>query len=193
MVASQARGIEDLEVSGQRWVKWLRDEGIVTPGLGVLDFGAGLGRLSIPLRDVGCQVTAIDRRDDMVAYLKEHDIRTLQAEDASVVQGGRFDLAIATYVLQHMGRLRARAIVEQISKVTDRFYFTVPLTPNAPSYHPEQGSAWEAHEACEISYVYDPATLHKRLISPHFERSSPIPMKNVSLWIATNEGKGITA
>lgn len=191
IVASRAKGIEDIRKSGKLWVSWMLENGMLKPGMKVLDFGAGVGRLSVPMAEAGAQVTAIDRRDDMITYLTSCGVECFQSEDALPVMGKSFDFAIATYVFQHMGRLRARHIIEQIGLVTDKLYFTIPVISYwegkamPPSYHPEIGqSGWEEHGESERSYVYADDQILERLLLPFFSKLSKVELKGAGLFLA---------
>jgi ubiquinone/menaquinone biosynthesis C-methylase UbiE len=75
----------------------------ITPSGKILDFGAGTGRISIPLAEDGFSVTAVDCSSEMLAVLK----RKAEAQKVSInteftlgtVTSRDFDLAIAIFTV----------------------------------------------------------------------------------------------
>lgn len=126
IVASKAKKIEELEESGQNWLDYFNKNNLINEGQNILDYGAGLGRISIPFSKVA-NVTAIDGNPHMIEYLKSKNIRAILSEDCSTVMNERFSFVICNYVLQHMHFPDAQNLVSQISQITDNFYFTYPI------------------------------------------------------------------
>jgi len=192
VVAAGIDTLKELDVYGQRWVDKMLEDGIIEPGIKVLDYGAGLGRLSIPMQKAGILVTAVDRRRDMRDYLVKNDIRTFLAEDLKKIEGEYFDMAIAMYVFQHMSRDVAREIIRQIANVTHLLYFTIPTVSMFPdgfgkTYRREAEEKGGAiYGESERSMVYQDETLYEDLIKPYFNKITPVKFKNAGMWKATN-------
>jgi len=125
-VASWAKDIHAIEASGEYWYEIFVDNQWIKPGMRILDYGAGLGRLSIPFSRIA-EVRALDVNPDMVAYLQSKGIAASVASDLQPVLDEKFDFAIAAYVLQHNDIIDAQVLTDQISTVTDTFYFTYPV------------------------------------------------------------------
>ena len=51
---------EDHYQYGRRRLDRILKIGLLHPGDKVLDFGAGLGRLALPIKELGCQVICIE-------------------------------------------------------------------------------------------------------------------------------------
>ena len=124
IVASKATGIEEIEKSGQTWLEIFINNGWVKKGDKMLDFGAGLGRFSIPFSKVS-DVTAIDGNKGMVNYMKSKGVKAILSDECKIKT--KFDFALCPYVLQHIHFPKAQMIVGQISKLTNRLYFTYPI------------------------------------------------------------------
>lgn len=90
-------------------VEMLRE--LTTPGQRVLEFGAGSGRLAVPLAEHGCHVTAVDSSEAMLA-LGEHrmrntGVRVVRGDMRCLELQETFDLVViglSTY--QHLLRRR---------------------------------------------------------------------------------------
>lgn len=127
VVASRSPDLNKLMANGQSWVRSLHADGLVVPGLRVLDIGAGLGRLSIPLQAMGCTVHAVDSRADMVAHLRAAGIDARQGEGVpDVLEDDSYDLVLAMHVFQHQGRHHVQRLVHRMSCVAPRLLFTLP-------------------------------------------------------------------
>lgn len=127
IVSSKMGGdISILKKTGENWYNYFVDNRMLVKGNNILEYGAGLGRLSIPFNRLG-NVTAIDGNLEMVEFLRENGIRAYLAEDCKPILNERFDFAISTFVLQHLHFPHAQNVVKQISEVTDVFYFTYPI------------------------------------------------------------------
>jgi 2-polyprenyl-3-methyl-5-hydroxy-6-metoxy-1,4-benzoquinol methylase len=127
IVSSKAnKDINLIRKSGENWYNYFVENKLWSKKNSVLEYGAGVGRLSIPFNRLA-KVTAIDGNPNMVQYLKENGIDAYLSNNCDPVMNRRFDFAISTYVLQHMHFPNAQNLVKQISQVTDVFYFTYPI------------------------------------------------------------------
>lgn len=127
IVASRAsKDIENVRKSGENWYNYFTQNSLLEKGHKILDYGAGLGRVSIPFSRIA-DVTAIDGNPSMVEYLRENGIKAHFSNNCDPVMGERFDFVISNFVLQHMHFPDAQDLVSQISKITDTFYFTYPI------------------------------------------------------------------
>jgi SAM-dependent methyltransferase len=103
------------------------NNGWLKPGMKVLDYGAGLGRFSIPFSRIAT-VKALDVNPDMVEYMRSKGVQAEIASDLTPVLGDRFDFALSAYVLQHNDIIDVQRLTKQLSIVADIFYFTYPVT-----------------------------------------------------------------
>jgi len=128
IVASRAKDYDDLVKSGQYWLNYFTKHGLIEMGDRILDFGAGLGRISIQFSKVA-DVYAIDGNEKMVEFLLEKGIKAEVGSDCKKLVDNKewFDFVISPFVLQHIHFPEAQKLVGQISKITDRFFFTYPI------------------------------------------------------------------
>ena len=97
-------------------------QGIVPTGSTILDFGAGTGRLSLPLCDRGYNSVAIEPSVGMLSSLKqkmESQDKTIPTYNCSISEykGEKGDLALAVEVLDHIiEEDDMRAALSNISK-----------------------------------------------------------------------------
>lgn len=212
IVAAGAKDYEDIVKSGENWVRDLIKYNLLKPGA-ILDYGSGLGRISIPLTKMGFKVLAIDRREDMQQHLIENDVLTgpIQTLD-SLADGNRvnafinypdgtkkenefdrFGTAIAFYVFQHMGAERAREIIRKISLVADELLFTIPVADDPKratipeTYLPNgEKSGDELFESCENSFYYtDRKAIESLLVGSEFKTLTYVQyLKNITIWRA---------
>jgi 2-polyprenyl-3-methyl-5-hydroxy-6-metoxy-1,4-benzoquinol methylase len=91
---------------------------LIIPGEKVLDFGAGGGRVAIPLAK-RCEVKVLEVHPDRLRHLKR--IGFSEAED-----GEQFDVAVAFFVLQHQSLATVRELTAMLSRRAERLIFTYP-------------------------------------------------------------------
>lgn len=192
IVASRARTIAGLEESGRRWVDLFIKKGIVEKGMRVLDFGAGLGRLSIPLHRAGIDVVALERRTAMVEYLINRGIVVRSGEDMRALSGEHFDVVIAAFVFQHMGKKRAMELICQAAKISDVLYFTIPTTSFYESHDIENPYIIEVGQSdrelfvdTECSYCYKDEDVPTLIEGSDFSKVERVDMKNVDMFKCT--------
>jgi ubiquinone/menaquinone biosynthesis C-methylase UbiE len=124
IVGSRLESIEQIEKQGEKWCNFFVSRGMIKPGMKVLDYGAGLGRLAIPFSKIAT-VKALDVNPDMVEYLNEHGVEASVASDCEGVEG-TFDFVISCYVFEHNMIEDVQKLIQQMSKITDVLYFTYP-------------------------------------------------------------------
>jgi SAM-dependent methyltransferase len=192
VVASKAQSLDELYENGRKWVDKLFELGIVKEGDRVLDFGAGVGRVSIPLKARGCIVTAVERRPNMVRMLRDSDILTIEASDMSEVrcmEGEELDLIIASYVFQHQGLSHVQELVAQASELSNKLLFTIPTFEYWKGKPPYKllgkDSTDERFEACEESFVYYEKEVWSFLKDSAYTRLEKIDFPNDSMYLAS--------
>jgi SAM-dependent methyltransferase len=108
-----------------------------------LDFGCGVGRLTIPLKEYFDNVVGLDVSPGMLERAKEHDsscsihFMLNQKKDLSCLESASFDFVLSLITLQHMHpRFSKRYIREflRILKPGGVAYFQVPSEPRGFSY-----------------------------------------------------------
>ncbi len=77
--------------------------GIVPAPASIVDFGAGTGRLSIPLSQMGYAVTAVEPCQEMLAQLqikdRDNSIRSVSARMEDFRSEGKFDIALCVFTV----------------------------------------------------------------------------------------------
>jgi 2-polyprenyl-3-methyl-5-hydroxy-6-metoxy-1,4-benzoquinol methylase len=119
--------------SGDCLVKDMLRAGMIVPGEKVLDFGAGEGRLAIPL-SAYCSVKVVDAEHERLERLKQIGFEV-------AVEDEEFDLAIAFFVLQHQSLANARELTTRLSRRVKRFVFTYP-TYEILEFRPKTDLEW---------------------------------------------------
>ena len=116
-----------------------------------LDFGCGVGRLSLPLARRYRHVTGVDVADSMVARARDFADKAAIANADFVVNtepslpfaDGSFDFAVAWIVLQHLRPGLARTYIAELVRVLKLgglLVFQLPSELRAPS---QSRSAWK--------------------------------------------------
>jgi SAM-dependent methyltransferase len=81
----------------------LEIKGLVDPPASIVDFGAGTGRLSVPLSQAGYQVTAVEPSGSMLEQLAGHaegsDIHRVHSSMEDFQSAQAFDLAICVFTV----------------------------------------------------------------------------------------------
>lgn len=173
IVSSGAESISGLETSGKSWVQKLTSQGIIKPGMRILDYGAGVGRVAMHLDNV----LAVDALPEMVAHMQDKGINAVQADNLSEVSG-EFDLIMAFFVFQHMGFNRVREFCDVASKKTNKILFTVPQS--GKGYKPGINTDTEFHPKGEVSFYYKPEQV-RGLVRPF--KPKRVEMKNVTMYL----------
>jgi SAM-dependent methyltransferase len=159
VVASRSPDLEALMANGRHWTNVLRNEGLVTPGLRILDVGAGLGRLAIPLQAMGCTVHAVDARADMVEHLEAAGVEAMHYDGVPDALGtDSYDLVLAMHVFQHQGRHHVEALLKSMHRVAPRLLFTLPTAEayahRLPADYVLGHGTTERFVNCERSFTY---------------------------------------
>jgi 2-polyprenyl-3-methyl-5-hydroxy-6-metoxy-1,4-benzoquinol methylase len=117
---------------------------VLKPGCRVVDFGCGDGRVSIPLRRLGFQVTAADGSERMLAHLAENDPDMPQVHstgaDLYAQVGRKVDAVVALAVLIHHDRPSALAILDGLCEAVRKGGLLILDWPT--SEHPEEAQIW---------------------------------------------------
>ena len=166
---------------GKKWVSDFKNNGCVKDGDRILDYGAGMGRLSKYFNEF-CEVVPIDANPGMVEYMKSIGLNPLLRNDCSRVKG-RFDFAISLYVLQHIPFKKSQKIIGQISKLTDVFYFTYPLDFISDSYYYYKQEPKPLEDIYNCSHVS--RSMSEKELGVLFEKSS----FNIDTLTKPQEGK----
>ena len=124
-VGIQWESVEQLHAAGQQWLPILKRQGLLKDDDRVLDYGAGLGRLAVPLMNAGLDITAADECPRMRQFLDWRNIPTLTPQQVPQI-GRRYDVAMCCFVLQHNPWDAARDIVARLGVAARRLVFTVP-------------------------------------------------------------------
>lgn len=129
---------------GKEEVKDLLGKWITSPRMRVLDLGCGCGTYGKLIRDKDCHKIGVDAVDYRVRFrlrkyyekVYVHDIR-----DVSFLESlGRFDIAIAGDVLEHMSIEDAQIVLAVMQKISDRVLVAFPY-----QYEQHTGDKWEDH------------------------------------------------
>lgn len=104
--------------TGDAFARMLFKKGLIKPGDKVLDFGAGSGRVAVPLSKQ-CSVKVMESNQSILANL-------LGCGFKQPAPGEKFDVAIALFVFQHNTLERVRALTHSLSYMTKRLIFTYP-------------------------------------------------------------------
>lgn len=117
---------------------------VLKPGAKVVDFGVGDGRVAIPLRKLGYQVTGADASPTMLAALAENDPDLPQVNSDGVdlyeKVGHKVDAVICLAVLIHHDRASVLAIIDGLCKAVRKGGLLILDWPT--SAHPEEAQVW---------------------------------------------------
>jgi len=125
IVGSSFNEIKDLRKNGNLWFKIFKEEGILREGMKILDYGAGLGRLSVPFSEMA-KVVATDPNEKMVEYLESVGIEAYKRKDCRMLKQKDFDFILSAYVFQHIPLELTQRITRQMAKFSNKLYFTFP-------------------------------------------------------------------
>lgn len=88
-----------------------------------LDFGAGVGRLTIPLSKQFEEVVGLDISPAMIAEAQRNDaaVQFRLSDDDLTNADGHFDFVLSSITLQHIERERGLALLRKLLERTDSF------------------------------------------------------------------------
>jgi 2-polyprenyl-3-methyl-5-hydroxy-6-metoxy-1,4-benzoquinol methylase len=196
IVGSGFKDIAELEASGSRWLEAFQRLGYLKPSYRILDFGAGLGRISIPFSKACRELVAIDGNPNMVAVLKEHKIKAFLGDNCDMVKGP-FDFIVTSYVLQHIPWGKTIDLIGQFSKLTDVLFFTYPTYErcekriNDTYTAPEKAGDLPVEESHNCSRIIHLADIGKLFVKSDFDVRTlkPIPGIGSNLFRISKGGK----
>lgn len=114
------------------------------PGSRVVDFGCGDGRVSIPLRGLGFDVTGADASPVMLAALAENDPDLPQVltdgSDLYAKVGHKVDAVVCLAVLIHHERASALTVLDGLCQAVRKGGLLILDWPT--SDHPEEATIW---------------------------------------------------
>jgi SAM-dependent methyltransferase len=107
--------------AGEDEIAGIEREGLLAPDHSVLDFGCGVGRLSIPLARRVKSVVSADVAPEMLRQLKIRAASSPNIKPLLVAPGGpiegKFDLVVSFLVFQHMQTFSARRTLSRFREV----------------------------------------------------------------------------
>lgn len=117
---------------------------VLKPGSRVVDFGVGDGRVAIPLRRLGYDVTGADASPKMLAHLAEADPDMPQVlsdgSDLYEKLEHKVDAVVCLAVLIHHDRASALAILDGLVAAIRKGGLLIVDWPT--SAHPEEATIW---------------------------------------------------
>jgi 2-polyprenyl-3-methyl-5-hydroxy-6-metoxy-1,4-benzoquinol methylase len=126
-----SEAIHEFYDTGERHVAWVLDKvryhiGEAGEARSALDFGCGVGRLTIPLARHYASVVGVDVSPSMLAKARERceslgitNLRFFQSNDALSAVEGCFDLIISHIVLQHIPVSRGERLIARLIDLLD--------------------------------------------------------------------------
>lgn len=128
--------------SGEKAAEQLAE--VLKPGSRVVDFGCGDGRVAIPLRRMGFDVTGADGAPTMLAALADNDPDMPQVQsdgtDLYAKVGRKSDAIVCLAVLIHHKRASALAILDGLCEAVKKGGLLILDWPT--SEHPEEAQIW---------------------------------------------------
>lgn len=117
---------------------------VLKPGSRVVDFGCGDGRVSVALKALGFDVTAVDASATMLAALAENDPDMPQVlsdgSDLYEQLGHKVDAVVCLAVLIHHERASALRIIDGLRQTVKVGGLLILDWPT--SAHPEEAQIW---------------------------------------------------
>lgn len=122
-----------------------------------LDFGCGVGRLTVPLAEITGNATGVDVSPGMLAEARRHTTPGLNFVDA--LPNGRFDWVMSHIVLQHIPPERGYVLLrEMLERVGDGGGATIQVVFARTPLHADSAGARLIHGVDEMFY----ADTHRR-------------------------------
>jgi 2-polyprenyl-3-methyl-5-hydroxy-6-metoxy-1,4-benzoquinol methylase len=139
------RGLSEdaYQASGQAQAELLAAD--IPAGAKVMDFGCGDGRVAIPLRALGYEVTGVDASPRMLAALAQHDpnLTTFQSDGSDFgkhLGRRKFDAVACLAVLIHHDYETGEQLVESLRAVVKKSGILALDWPTADE--PSDGHGW---------------------------------------------------
>lgn len=140
-----SRGISEVAYweSGKSQAELLAAD--IPAGAKVMDFGVGDGRVAIPMRALGYDVTGVDTSPNMLAALAERDpdLATFQSDGSDFgkhLGRRKFDAVYCLAVLIHHDYVTGEELIANLSAVVKKGGLLILDWP--VSEHPEEGAVW---------------------------------------------------
>jgi SAM-dependent methyltransferase len=151
-VAQQHENITQLHAEGREWISQLLQLRLISHADTVLDYGSGLGRISIPLQELGITVQAVDECPQMREWLTDK-MRQRAISPGDILDDANYSVAMLYFVLQHNSPSNVRRIIRRLGRVANRLLFTVPTFEQWKCQKNERGR-WIAPKgfvaACDV-------------------------------------------
>ncbi|MEV0830876.1 MULTISPECIES: methyltransferase domain-containing protein [Streptosporangiaceae] len=128
--------------SGEQAAQQLAE--VLKPGSRVVDFGCGDGRVAIPLKRLGYDVTGADASPKMLAHLAENDpdLPQVHSDGSDLYEkvGHKVDAVVCLAVLIHHPRPSVLAILDGLVKAVRKGGLLIVDWPT--SDNPEEAQIW---------------------------------------------------
>jgi len=126
--------------SGRAQAELLQQD--IPAGAKVLDFGCGDGRVAIPLRGMGYDVTGADASATMLAALAVNDpgLKTLQSDGTNLDKRRKFDAVYCLAVLIHHSYDTGEQLIANLRGVVKKHGLLILDWPVSPD--PVEAATW---------------------------------------------------
>lgn len=126
--------------SGRAQAELLQQD--IPAGAKVLDFGCGDGRVAIPLRGMGYDVTGADASATMLAALAANDpgLKTVQSDGANLDKRRKFDAVYCLAVLIHHSYDTGEQLIANLRGVVKKHGLLILDWPVSPD--PVEAATW---------------------------------------------------
>lgn len=123
----------------------------IPAGASILELGAGAGRITHPLLELGHEVVAVDESSAMLAYIKGAE--TVEARIEDLALGRRFDVVLLmSHLIENPDIEKARAFLRICrAHVKDQGQVLIQRDPPERSYVDEPPFKREVADGCTIS------------------------------------------
>jgi SAM-dependent methyltransferase len=123
----------------------------IPPGASILELGAGAGRITHPLLELGHEVVAVDESSAMLAYIKGAETVESRIEDLAL--GRRFDVVLLmSHLIEKPDLDQSRAFLRTCrAHVKDHGYVILQRDPPERNYSAEPPFTRVVADGCTIS------------------------------------------
>lgn len=121
--------LESLYSNGWQTASNLIDAGYIDASDKVIDYGAGLGRVAVPLRTLGIDIRCYEPHKESAEVLNSKGLRVEPDPRGKLTLLDRYepaDVSLCLFVLQHLSLADAFDAVRACSMLSDRLIFTYP-------------------------------------------------------------------